>query len=256
MSSLWEEVDGVFTIMIGANIESTIVEAIARSAEEEGRNIAFEFNGVTVSVLPDSDPVLIYRDWLRARSGYTAGTVGPHPNPVLTDEEQASDARIEEANAQRRKEKQAEWKAEADAKREATEARLEGARPMEISDTEAWQVYLDNNQDGYGGGVISYAERWARLMQLEMDNGSNLEEIAEATSYEADIDGITGFMYGAAVATLAWCWKYGEQLRCWHNLKTQYGNEGEIANETGGVLNPAVLILIPQAEVFEEDNPQ
>ena len=37
--------------------------------------------------------------------------------------------------------------------------------------------------------------------------------------------------------------KYGDQLRRQHNLKTQLGNEGEKANESGGVLNPALLSI-------------
>jgi hypothetical protein len=32
-----------------------------------------------------------------------------------------------------------------------------------------------------------------------------------------------------------------EELRRWHNLRTQIGDEGEKANEDGGVLNPALL---------------
>ena len=50
-------------------------------------------------------------------------------------------------------------------------------------------------------------------------------------------------MYGCAVSMLAYYWKYGEQLRCWHNLKTQIENEGERANKSGGVLNPALYTV-------------
>ena len=35
----------------------------------------------------------------------------------------------------------------------------------------------------------------------------------------------------------------GEDLRRWHNLDTQIRNEGEIANEKGGVLNPAIMSI-------------
>jgi len=38
-------------------------------------------------------------------------------------------------------------------------------------------------------------------------------------------------------------WAHGEALRLWHNLKYQLRDEGEKANETGGVLNPALLNL-------------
>lgn len=88
---------------------------------------------------------------------------------------------------------------------------------------------------------MRYAEQWARLMQLEMAGGKPLEEIADASSREADTEGITGFMYGCAVSILSHTWKHGEQLRRWHNLKTQIYDEGVTANETGKVLNPAIL---------------
>lgn len=46
---------------------------------------------------------------------------------------------------------------------------------------------------------------------------------------------------GMAVSMLVQCWEHGEQLRRWHNLETQIGDEGEKANALGGALNPAVL---------------
>ena len=45
-----------------------------------------------------------------------------------------------------------------------------------------------------------------------MDSGESLESIASDASHEADIEGITGFMYGAAVSVLASCWTHGEAL--------------------------------------------
>lgn len=59
--------------------------------------------------------------------------------------------------------------------------------------------------------------------------------IANEASNVSDIDGISGFMYGCAVNILAQCWKYGEELRIWHNK--DYGYEGD------GVVNPAVLTV-------------
>lgn len=240
MRNLWREENGVFDVMAGANITDTIAEAIQLSADEN-RTIMFEFNGVTVNVSSDSEPELIYRDWSRALNGYIEKNVGPHPNPVLTDEEKANDSRIEAENERGQQQRRAEYDAQATAKRNAVEARLVSAPEMEVSDEEAWQEFKDKNQDPYGGAVVTYAERWARLMQVEMTNGKQLEEVAETTSHEAGLEGLTGFMYGAAVSTLARCWKHGEQLRRWHNLDTQLGNEGELANESGGVLNPALL---------------
>jgi hypothetical protein len=112
---------------------------------------------------------------------------------------------------------------------------------MKIVDQEAWQSWVDNNQDPYGSGVIRYAERWADLIEAAMTNGESLEDVAKRTSHEADTEGITGFMYGAAVSVLTTVWEHGDRLRRWHNLDTQIRNEGERANESGGVLNPAII---------------
>ncbi len=112
---------------------------------------------------------------------------------------------------------------------------------MELANGTGWQAARAANTDPYGKAVLDFAERWADLMEAKMATGETLEAVAESTSHEADTEGITGFMYGAAVSTLSQCWAHGEQLRRWHNLDTQIGTEGERANEIGGVLNPALL---------------
>lgn len=100
-----------------------------------------------------------------------------------------------------------------------------------------------NSADPYSKAVVDYSERWAGLMEARMEKGEKLSDVAGETSHEADTDGITGFMYGCAVQGLAWFWEHGEELRRWHNLQTQVGNEGERANEEGGVLNPAIMTI-------------
>ena len=108
------------------------------------------------------------------------------------------------------------------------------------------QEYADykekNSRDGYSKAVVDYSEAWADLMEARMADGAALADVAEETSREADKKyGITGFMYGCAVAGLFQFWFHGEELRRWHNLDTQIGDEGERANEKGTVLNPALL---------------
>ncbi len=78
-------------------------------------------------------------------------------------------------------------------------------------------------------------------MEGAIAQGATVEGCAKEVSSLADIEGITGFMYGCAVSTLAVCWIHGEALRRWHNKDMQIGTEGDKANETGGVLNPALL---------------
>lgn len=115
-------------------------------------------------------------------------------------------------------------------------------KPFSITDQDGWDKTVAANDDGgYGRAVMVYAAQWANLMEERLDRGERLADIAEQTSHLADTEGITGFMYGCAVSILSKVWKHGEELRRWHNLKTQIGNEGEKANESGGVLNPALL---------------
>ena len=79
-----------------------------------------------------------------------------------------------------------------------------------------WITGLQNNTDPYGSAVYRYAETWANLMEVKMEQGMKIEQIAEDCSDEADTEGITGFMYGCAVQILSNCWEHGEELRRWH----------------------------------------
>lgn len=112
---------------------------------------------------------------------------------------------------------------------------------MKLINRDWWDMAVKKNQDLYGAAVIRYAERWADLMEAQMQSGQPLAAIWKSSSHEADTEGITGFMYGAAVSILAKVWEHGEDLRKLHNLYTQRQQEGARANETGGVLNPALV---------------
>ena len=103
-----------------------------------------------------------------------------------------------------------------------------------------YKEWNDKNSDSYGHACFTYAERWAGLLEELIEKSSDdplnvIVENARSTSCEADKEGITGFMYGAAVSILSQCWEYGEDLRKWHNK--DYGYEGE------GVVNPAMLTI-------------
>lgn len=108
-------------------------------------------------------------------------------------------------------------------------------------ETEYADYKAKNSADGYSAAVISYSERWADAMEAAIAEGKAIKDVAKQLSHEADTEGITGFQYGCAVSGLSRFWLHGEDLRLWHNLDTQIGNEGEKANESGGALNPAVL---------------
>ncbi len=104
---------------------------------------------------------------------------------------------------------------------------------------EKYQEAYNKNLDPYGHGVYTFAERWAELIERDIDecDGVTNSVIANFQKREsqADTEGITGFMYGSAVNILSHYWEYGEFLRRWHNK--EYGYEGE------GVVNPAILVI-------------
>lgn len=95
--------------------------------------------------------------------------------------------------------------------------------------------YDKNSSNAYGKWIYSYAERWAKLMQTEIEQWSKLTDIADRLSYDADIEWITWFMYWATVSVLSQCWKYWEELRMRHNKKYNH--------EWIWVVNPAVITI-------------
>lgn len=99
----------------------------------------------------------------------------------------------------------------------------------------AYQQLKQRNSDRYGKGVFDYLKRWAAMMEALMENGTPVNKIAKQTSIDADIDGITGAMYGSAVETLSEYWEHGEQLREWHNSRYSYKGLG--------VVDPATIVL-------------
>lgn len=231
-------------LLCGNEITSTIAKAIAE-AKAFSDQCQFEFNGVNVIVAADSNPELIYRDWSRAMSGYLGknATIGPYPAWLLSPQTLASDAAVREENERREEERQEKYAAEAAEKSSMLKSELAKAGPIELYDEAGWQSFAGNNKDPYGSRVVRYAEEWARLMQSRMASGQTIPECANETSQLANDDGITGFMYGCAVGVLSKVWKHGESLRRWHNKETQIGTEGDRANESGGVLNPAMFSI-------------
>lgn len=70
-------------------------------------------------------------------------------------------------------------------------------------------------QDGRTSDIISYAERWAEMMEKEIGNGVSVSEAAAKTRFEANKENLSWFMYGNAVRLLSNFWEHGEELRQW-----------------------------------------
>lgn len=222
-------------LFYGNTITSAISELIQEAAET-GEVIEYEFNGVTLNVASDSNADLIYREWDRGRlrKGYV---INPYPSELTADQIAEDQRLIDEGEARQRASAQA-YVDRMVAKRDHFESEVEGSE-LALIDKETWQQAVEN----YGAACVRYAEQWGCLMQSRMADGKTIAEIADTASHDADTEGLTGFMYGCAVSMLSQCWIHGEELRRWHNIKTQIKDEGERANANGGVLNPALLTI-------------
>lgn len=195
--------------------------------------VEFEFNGINCVVSYNTNLEYLLRDYHNAHT-MKWDTIGPdcvkEYDASIIQELKKRTIAVEK----RAKELSKKYKLEAEQKESKLREKIKGIE-FECSDDENFQGWDKSNKDPYGGRVISYAKEWAMLMQVEMAEGKKLKDIAEKTSREADYDGITGFMYGAAVQMLSQCWSHGEDLRKWHNK--EYDHEGD------GVVNPALLTI-------------
>jgi hypothetical protein len=208
-----------FVPMCGSYISTMIAEMVdvARFTNQE---VSGEFNGVTVTANPKSSPEELVAWWSNEMN---------RRSEEYHNSDEYKQRQREAEEAQRRKELMLEY------------ALQSAPEKMTLRDEEDCKKLAETKTDDWGSAIIRYAELWARLMEGRIANGATLEGCADETSHLADNEGITGFMYGCAVSFLSHVWIHGEQLRRWHNLSTQLGNEGEKANEIGGVLNPTLL---------------
>ncbi len=207
--------------MAGNHISIACEEAVAL-AMKNGCNVEFDFNEIKLTATPETIPAVLAQS-------YSEECARRHEAYIATPEYKAREEEYQR--------KERERKAKVDY------VLADAPANMTLSDPDGWKKACDANKDGYGGAVMTYAERWARIMEARMAKGERIADIADESSHMADEEGITGFMYGAAVSTLAGVWIHGEALRLWHNLKTQLRDEGERANKDGGVLNPACLSI-------------
>ena len=113
-----------FDAMCGSEITRTI-EAAIELASDDANGVEFEFNGVTVHVNSNSNPVLLYREWNRAMRAGHKGPVGPYPAAELTAKELADDAEITAAIEARQRASQQEYMLEMAARRATAERKLD-----------------------------------------------------------------------------------------------------------------------------------
>jgi len=217
----------------GCTINSVIKEAYT-IARQKNTTVEFIFNGCKVFVDKDTDKDLLLRDFLELWAYLDYKKIGPDCEQEYSPEILKALADKKQHIAEKRDAEDKACEIERLNKLKSFQEKV-GWETIDLISPTIWEEGKSVNSDGYGKGIYTYAECWAKLMQIEIKAGNKLEDIAEATSFEADLEGITGFMYGAAVSVLSKTWVYGKLLNDWHNAK--YNHSGE------GTVNPALLTI-------------
>lgn len=113
---------------------------------------------------------------------------------------------------------------------------------MPITKQPDWDKCVENNKDPYGGTCVAVARRVMEILDEEPRDFDTHKIISRADD-EVKAGGITGFMAGCVAQMVSHCHSRGEEFRRKWNLDNQIRDEGEKANESGGVLNPAIITI-------------
>lgn len=187
----------VYEPMLGSYI-TVECRSLAMAALKHGGPVTMDFNGITVTANPDSDPVALAAEYQaeckRQSDAY-------HASPEYAE-----------------RQRQAE---EADRTKKARLSTALEEAPTEPTwrDKAAWDTTLANNQDGYGRACMDYAHLWARLMEGAHVDGKTVADVADDLSRLADVEGITGYQHSAAASMLSQWWAHGDALLAWRRTR-------------------------------------
>ena len=110
---------------------------------------------------------------------------------------------------------------------------------MTIINQKDWDEWVKNNTDAYGKCCVDVARRVMEI--LDEGKGFGPHSILCQAGDDIKAGGITGFMAGCVAQMVSHCHSRGDEFRRAWNGDVQIGDEGDKANEQGGVLNPAIL---------------
>jgi len=97
-----------------------------------------------------------------------------------------------------------------------------------------YREYVEmNSKDPYSRGVLTAS----CMVAQGLDDGLSIKNAVDTINEL----GITGFMAGCMAQAISRFHPRGEEFRQWWNRDNQISDEGDRANEAGGVLNPAIL---------------
>lgn len=111
---------------------------------------------------------------------------------------------------------------------------------MPITNEKAWDNWVKSNTDPYGKTCVDVARQVMVILDAEPGDFDAYTLVTRADN-EIKAGGITGFMAGAVATMVSSCHSRGEEFRRKWNVANQIQDEGEKANKSGGVLNPALI---------------
>ena len=112
---------------------------------------------------------------------------------------------------------------------------------MPIVNAAAWKKAVEINDDPYGKACVDVARRVMKLLDKQQDFDTH--KIICKADKDVEAGGITGFMAGCVASMVSKVHSRGDEFRRKWNTDNQIKDEGEKANETGDVLNPALLTI-------------
>lgn len=227
ITSYYEMIAGCFEK--SSNFKEELLKGYGKAENELFHTIKFKFNGVRYFVYsPNFDEETILKQYHDGLERISEEYRKEHEEYMKTPEYKAK--RAKELRALMRKER---------VQKEVVQ--VANRTYFKLKDKAAERLWRKivriNSTDGYSRAVVEYAKCWAKYMQhLMKKHNKTVFEVAGNASHLCDLEGITGYMYGCAVNMLSQCWKYGDDLRRWHNKK--YGCDDE-----DGVINPAIITI-------------
>jgi hypothetical protein len=105
-----------------------------------------------------------------------------------------------------------------------------------------WKSWEVANQDPYGKCCVDVARQVMKILDEEPGDFDTHKIICRADN-EINAGGITGFMAGCVAEMISQVHSHGEEFRRKWNKDNQIKDEGDKANESVGVLNPALLTI-------------
>ena len=111
---------------------------------------------------------------------------------------------------------------------------------MPVTKQKEWDEAVKINKDPYGKCCVDVARQVMKILDDELGEFDPHTIICRADD-ETKAGGITGFMAGCVASMVSQCHSRGEEFRRKWNKDNQIQDEGDKANENGGILNPAVL---------------